>query len=38
MLDFEKLNELIGTPEMFARSAQYDVAAAPVGKKSGPRR
>jgi 2-methylisocitrate lyase-like PEP mutase family enzyme len=38
MLDFDKLNDLIGTPEMLARGAQYDVAAAPVGKTTGGRR
>jgi 2-methylisocitrate lyase-like PEP mutase family enzyme len=35
MLDFEALNALIGTPEMLARGAQYDPAAAPARKQTG---
>jgi 2-methylisocitrate lyase-like PEP mutase family enzyme len=35
MLDFDALNALIGTPEMLARGAQYDPAAAPARKQTG---
>jgi 2-methylisocitrate lyase-like PEP mutase family enzyme len=35
MLDFDALNALIGTPEMLARGAQFDPAAAPARKKTG---
>ena len=35
MLDFDGLNELIGTPEMIERGKQYDVAAPPTSKKTG---
>jgi hypothetical protein len=37
MLDFDGLNDLIGTPEMLARGAQYEAVAAPAPapKKAG---
>jgi 2-methylisocitrate lyase-like PEP mutase family enzyme len=35
MLDFNELNELIGTPEMIARGRQYDVPAEPDTKTTG---
>ena len=38
MLDFIKLNELIGTPEMLALGKRYEFAAPLLGKKRGTRR
>jgi 2-methylisocitrate lyase-like PEP mutase family enzyme len=38
MLDFIKLNELIGTPEMLALGKRYESAAPLLGKKRGTRR
>jgi 2-methylisocitrate lyase-like PEP mutase family enzyme len=35
MLDFNGINELIGTPEMMALGRRYETAAVPVQKKSG---
>ncbi len=38
MLDFDGLNDLIGTPEMIALGKRYEAAAAPSGKTTGDRR
>src|SRR5262245_31196272 len=38
MLDFEGLNDLIGTPDMIALGKRYEGAAAPAGRKKGARR
>jgi hypothetical protein len=38
MLDFNGLNELIGTPEMIALGQQYETPAAPPDKKTSVRR
>ncbi len=38
MLDFDGLNELIGTPEMIALGQQYETPAPPADKKTGARR
>jgi 2-methylisocitrate lyase-like PEP mutase family enzyme len=38
MLDFDGLNDLIGTPEMVALGKRYETPAQPTGKKTGFRR
>ena len=38
MLDFTRLNELIGTPEMLALGKRYESSAPPSGSKRGTRR
>jgi 2-methylisocitrate lyase-like PEP mutase family enzyme len=38
MLDFNGINELIGTPEMIALGQQYETPAPPADKKTGVRR
>jgi 2-methylisocitrate lyase-like PEP mutase family enzyme len=38
MLDFTRLNELIGTPEMLALGKRYESSARPSGSKRGTRR
>jgi hypothetical protein len=38
MLDFDGLNDLIGTPEMIALGKLYETPSVPSNKTTGPRR